>query len=63
MARCTNVLTGSLLDVLRSGALNEEQARTIVAQGSEVAVFAISELSKRLAEQQESADIRVHGSV
>jgi transposase len=52
MATCTEVSFDDVLDVLRGGPLSEEQARTIVEQGPEVAVFAILELSKRLAEQQ-----------
>jgi len=41
-----------VLNVLRNGPLSEAQAKEIVAQGPDVAVFAILELSKRLAEQQ-----------
>ena len=52
MATCTGVPADDLLDVLRSGSLTEAQAREIVAQGPDVAVFALLELSKRLAEQQ-----------
>lgn len=52
MTTCTEVSLDEILDALRNGPLTEEQAREIVAQGPEVAVFAILELSKRLAEQQ-----------
>ena len=52
MTRCTNARRNEIAGVLRSGPLSEEQARAIVAQGAEVAVFAILELSKRLAQQQ-----------
>ena len=52
MATSTEVPADDLLDLLRNGPLTEAQAREIVAQGPEVAVFAILELSKRLAEQQ-----------
>jgi transposase len=52
MATCTEVPHDDALDVLRDGPLTEEQAREIVAQGPEVAVFALLVLSKRLAEQQ-----------
>ena len=50
----------SLLDVLRSGPLTEEQARMIYAQGPEAVVFALLELSKRLAEQQAEAAAQSH---
>jgi transposase len=52
MATCKAALPGSLLDVLRSGSLSEEQARTIYEQGPEAVVFALLELTKRVAEQQ-----------
>jgi len=52
MATSKGVSYDDVLEVLQTGRLTEEQARTIVAQGAEVAVFAILELSKRLAEQQ-----------
>jgi transposase len=49
-----------VLNVLCGGPLSEEQARTIVSQGPEVAVFAILELSKRLAEQQAKTAAESH---
>ena len=52
MVTCTEITLDDLLNILRGGPLTEEQAREIVAQGPDVAVFAILELSKRLAEQQ-----------
>ena len=52
MATSTEVPVGDLLQVLRDGPLTEEQAREIVAQGPEAAVFVILLLSQRLAEQQ-----------
>jgi transposase len=45
-------LPESLLDVLRSGTLTEEQARRIYAQGPEAVVFALLELTKQLREQR-----------
>jgi len=45
-------LPESLLDVLRSGMLTEEQARRIYAQGPEAVVFALLELTKQLAQQR-----------
>jgi len=60
MATCKEVPFDDVLDVLRGGPLSEEQARTIVAQGAEVAVFAILELSKRLAEQQAKTAAESH---
>ena len=55
MAACKPALSLNLLDVLRNGALNEEQAQTIYKQGQEAVVFALLELTKRLAEQQAAA--------
>jgi transposase len=52
MATCTAALPESLVDVLRSGTLDEEQAREIYAQGPEAVVFALLELTKQLAEQR-----------
>lgn len=52
MARCTKVLSESLLEVLRRGALTEEQAQMIFQQGQESVVFALLELTKQLAQQQ-----------
>jgi transposase len=52
MAACKPALSVNLLDVLRTGALSEEQARNIYKQGQEAVVFALLELTKRLAEQQ-----------
>lgn len=52
MATCSSALPGSLPEALRQGTLTEEQARIIYAQGPEAVVFALLELTKRLAEQQ-----------
>ena len=52
MITCKLALPGNLADVLRGGALTEEQARTIYRQGREAVVFALLELSKQLAEQR-----------
>lgn len=60
MVTCKGVSCDDVLEVLQSGLLTEEQARTIVAQGPEVAVFAILELSKRLAEQQAKTAAESH---
>ena len=60
MATCTEIPLNDVFDVLCNGPLTEEQARTIVAQGPEVAVFAILELSKRLAEQQAKTAAESH---
>jgi hypothetical protein len=60
MATCTEIPLDDVLDVLRNGRLTEEQARTIVARGPEVAVFAILERSKRLAEQQAKTAAESH---
>lgn len=56
MATCTKILSEGLLEVLRRGALTEEQARVIVSQGQEAVVFALLELTKRLAEAQGKSD-------
>ena len=60
MATCESVLTGNLLDVLRSGSLSEEQARMIYEQGPEAVVFALLELTKRLAEQRAAGAAQSH---
>jgi transposase len=60
MATCTGVLPEDLLDVLRCGALTEEQARAICAQGQEAVVFALLLLSKRVAEQQAKTAAESH---
>jgi transposase len=52
MATCTEVLPRGLLDVLRRGALTEEQAQRIFRQGQEAVVFALLVLTKQLAQQQ-----------
>ena len=60
MATCKDIPRDDVLHALGSGPLTEEQARRIVAQGSEVAVFALLELSKRLAEQQAKTAAESH---
>jgi transposase len=60
MATCKDIPVDDILSVLGNGRLTEEQARAIVAQGSDVAVFAILELSKRLAEQQAKTAAESH---
>jgi transposase len=60
MATCKAALPGNLLDVLRGGSLTEEQARMIYAQGPEAVVFALLELTKRLAEQRAAAAAQSH---
>ena len=60
MATCKDIPRDDILHALGGGPLTEQQARTIVAQGSEVAVFAILELSKRLAEQQAKTAAESH---
>jgi transposase len=60
MATCTGVLPEDLLDVLRRGALTEEQARAICAEGQEAVVFALLLLSKRVAEQQAKTAAESH---
>ncbi len=60
MATSTEVSLDDLLDVLRDGPLTEEQAREIVAQGPEAAVFVILLLSKRLAEQRAKTAAESH---
>ena len=52
MATCDSALPGNLLDVLHGGLLTEEQARMIYDQGPEAVIFALLELTKRLAEQR-----------
>ena len=42
------------LDLSLDAGLTEEEARSIFAQGEEAVVFAILELSKRLAEQKQA---------
>jgi hypothetical protein len=51
MATCTAALPESLLDVLRSGTLTEEQARMIYEHGREAVVFALLVQAKRIAAQ------------
>jgi transposase len=51
MATCTEVPPRGLLDVLRRGALTEEQAQRIFRQGQEAVVFALLVLTKQLAQQ------------
>jgi transposase len=60
MATCKSALPGNLLDVLRDGALSEEQARMIYEQGPEAVVFALLELTKRLAEQRAAGAAQSH---
>jgi transposase len=60
MATCTSGLPASLLDVLRQGTLTEEQARKIYAHGPEAVVFALLELTKRLAEQRAAEAAESH---
>ena len=60
MATCSSVLPGNLLDVLRNGVLSEEQARMIYEQGPEAVVFALLELTKRLAEQRAAGAAQSH---
>jgi transposase len=60
MATCTSALPASLLDVLRQGALTEEQARKIYAYGPEAVVFALLELTERLAEQRAAGAAESH---
>ncbi len=45
MGTCASALLTSLLDVLRQGALTEEQARMIYEHGPEAVVFALLELT------------------
>jgi transposase len=52
MATCTSAIPASLLDALRQGTLTEGQARKIYAHGREAVVYALLELTKRLAEQR-----------
>jgi transposase len=52
MATCKKIPADDLQNLLCNGPLTEKQAMDIVALGPEAAVFAILELSKRLAEQQ-----------
>jgi transposase len=60
MVTCSPALPGNLLDVLRNGALSEEQARMIYEQGPEAVVFALLELTKRLAEQRAAGAAQSH---
>jgi transposase len=60
MATCNAALPGNLLDVLRSGALSEEQAQRIYEQGREAVVFALLELTKRLAEERATGASQSH---
>jgi transposase len=60
MATCKDIPRDDVLHALGGGTLSEEQARAIVAQGPEVAVFALLELSKRLAEQQAKVAAESH---
>lgn len=60
MATCTAALPESLLDVLRGGMLDEEQARKIYAQGPEAVVFALLELTKQLQQQRAAGAAESH---
>lgn len=60
MPTCVSALPASLLDVLRQGTLTEEQARMIYERGPEAVVFALLELTKRLAEQRAAAAAQSH---
>jgi hypothetical protein len=60
MATCKSISRDDILHTLGSGPPTEEQARTIVTQGSEVAVFALLEVSKKLAEQQAKTAAESH---
>ena len=60
MATCTAALPESLLDVLRGGMLDEEQAREIYAQGPEAVVFALLELTKQLHQQRAAGAAESH---
>ena len=60
MATCTGVLPDDILDVLRRGALTEEQARAICAEGQDAVVFALLELTKQLAEQRSKTAAESH---
>jgi transposase len=60
MATCKLALPGNLLDVLQRGALTEEQAQTIYSQGREAVVFALLELTKRLADQRAAGAAQSH---
>ncbi len=53
MASCAKLSARSTLETLRSGELTEAQARSLFQQGEEAVVFALLEMSKRLAEAQE----------
>ena len=53
-------MPGNLLDVLRGGALSEEQARMIYQQGPEAVVFALLTQAKRIVEQQAAAAAQSH---
>ena len=55
-----DVLSESLLDVLRHGGLTEEQAEAIFEQGREAVVFALLELTKQLGEQKAAALAESH---
>jgi transposase len=60
METCTRVLPEGVLDVLRRGALSEEQAAKIFDQGREAVVFALLELTKQLAEQRAKTAAESH---
>jgi len=55
-----DVLSESLLDVLRHGGLTEEQAGAIFEQGREAVVFALLEMTKQLAEQKAAVAAESH---
>ena len=50
------------LDIRLCGNLTEEDARAIIAQGEEAVVFAILELSKRLADEKAGEAANSHGN-
>ena len=50
MASCAKLSARSTLETLRSGELTEAQLRSLFQQGEEAVVFALLEMSKRLAE-------------
>jgi transposase len=60
MVTCKSALPRNLLDVLRDGSLTEEQARMIYDQGPEAVVFALLQLTKRLAEQRAAGAAQSH---
>lgn len=56
MASGTSTIPNAAVAALLSASLNEEQARELYRQGEEAVVFALLELTKRLAEAQGKAD-------